>query len=64
VNKVAEAEKTLLTFMREEKSEVRDAILNSKELTSQTEDALKAALEAFRTRTQQAAAGAKAAVAV
>ena len=64
VNKVAEAEKTLLTFMREEKSEVRDAILNSKELTIQTEDALKAALEAFRTRTQQAAAGAKAAVAV
>ena len=64
VNKVAEAEKTLLTFMREEKSEVRDAIINTKELSSQTEDALKAALEAFRTRTQQSAAAAKAAVAV
>jgi len=64
VNKVAEAEKVLLTFMREEKSEVRDAIVNSKELSAQTEEALKAALEAFRTRTQQTAAADRAAVGV
>ena len=63
VNKVAEAEKVLITFMKDEKSEVRDAIINSKELAKDTEEALKAALEAFRTRTQQAAKD-KAAVAV
>lgn len=50
VNKVAAAEKEMLRFMKEEKSEVRNAIVNSKELANDTEEKLKAALEEFATR--------------
>jgi F-type H+-transporting ATPase subunit alpha len=49
-NQVAAAEKELLEFMRDEKNEVRDAIVKTKELSADTEAALKAALEEFRTR--------------
>jgi len=44
---VAEAEQVLLQFLREEKSEVRNAIIDSKELSADTETALKAALAEF-----------------
>lgn len=47
VNQVAQAEKELLQFMREQKSEIRDAILNSKALDDATEAGLKAALQEF-----------------
>ena len=50
VNDVAEAEQVLLQFMREEKSEVRNAIIDSKELSAETEEALKDALEEFKNR--------------
>ena len=50
VSDVAEAEKVLLQFMREEKSEVRNAIIDSKELSGETEEALKSALEEFKQR--------------
>ena len=54
--KVAGAEKELLTFMREQKSEVRDKIIETGELATDTENALKAALEEFK---KQYAAGKK-----
>jgi F-type H+-transporting ATPase subunit alpha len=50
VNRVAEAERELLRFMREEKSEVRNAIIQSKNIADDTEKALRAALEEFRKR--------------
>jgi F-type H+-transporting ATPase subunit alpha len=50
VNKVAEAEKLLMRFMAEEKSEVRNAIIETKDLSSSTEEGLKAALEEFKLR--------------
>jgi F-type H+-transporting ATPase subunit alpha len=50
VNRVAEAERELLRFMREEKSEVRNAIIESKNISDDTEKALRAALEEFRKR--------------
>jgi len=49
-NDVARAEQELLLFIREEKSEIRDALLQTKELTTDTENLLKAALEEFKTR--------------
>jgi F-type H+-transporting ATPase subunit alpha len=56
VAEVAAAEQELLQFMREQKSEVRDRIINTKELAEDTEKMLKAALEEFKT---QRAAGKK-----
>jgi len=53
VNKVAEAERELLRFMREEKSEVRNAIISSKNISGDTEKLLRAALDEFRTRFAQ-----------
>jgi F-type H+-transporting ATPase subunit alpha len=50
VNRVAEAERELLRFMREEKSEVRNAIIESKNISDDTEKALRAALDEFRKR--------------
>lgn len=50
VNRVAEAEKELLRFMREEKSEVRNAIIESKNISDDTEKGLRSALEEFRRR--------------
>ena len=50
VNRVAEAEKELLRFMREEKSEVRNAIIESKNISDDTEKLLRAALDEFRKR--------------
>jgi F-type H+-transporting ATPase subunit alpha len=47
---VARAEQELHQFIREEKNEVRAAIAKAKELSSETEAALKAALEEFRAR--------------
>ncbi len=47
VPQVARAEKEMLQFIREEKSEIRDAIVNTGELSDETETALKAALEEF-----------------
>jgi F-type H+-transporting ATPase subunit alpha len=49
-NRVAVAEKELLQFMREEKSEVRNALVQTKELSADTETALKSALDEFRKR--------------
>ena len=54
--KVAGAEKELLTFMREQKSEVRNKLIETGELAPDTENALKAALEEFK---KQYAAGKK-----
>ena len=53
VNRVAEAERELLRFMREEKSEVRNAIISSKNISGDTEKLLRAALDEFRTRFAQ-----------
>ena len=50
VTQVDEAEKQLIQFMTDEKSEVRNAIIESKAVDGDTEDALKAALEEFQTR--------------
>jgi F-type H+-transporting ATPase subunit alpha len=50
VPQVARAEQELLRFIKEEKSEIRDAILNTKELSADTENKLKAALEEFKKR--------------
>ncbi len=50
VPEVARAEKELLQFMREEKSEVRDAIINTGELSEETENTLKAALSEYADR--------------
>src|SRR5687767_11650690 len=50
VPQVARAEKELLQFIREEKAEIRTAITNSKELSADTEEKLKAALEEFKRR--------------
>ena len=47
VNQVAQAEQQMLQFMREEKSEVRDAISKTGELSDATETLLKAALTEF-----------------
>ncbi|MFG0333321.1 MAG: F0F1 ATP synthase subunit alpha [Maioricimonas sp. JB049] len=57
VNQVARAEKELLQFMADEKNEVRDAIINSKQLDAETEEALKAALSEFRDRFKAGEAG-------
>jgi F-type H+-transporting ATPase subunit alpha len=53
VPQVARAEKELLQFIREERSEIRTAITNSKELSADTEEKLKAALEEFKKRFKQ-----------
>ncbi len=53
---VANAERELLTFMREQKSEVRNKLIETGELATDTENALKAALEEFK---KQYAAGKK-----
>jgi F-type H+-transporting ATPase subunit alpha len=50
VNEVALAERELLQFMTDEKSEVRNAIVESRELSEQTEQKLRAALEEFKAR--------------
>ena len=50
VNGVAAAEKELQQFMREEKSEVRNAIIETGALGEETEAALIAALDEFRKR--------------
>ncbi|MBI1347884.1 F0F1 ATP synthase subunit alpha [bacterium] len=50
VSRVQEAEKLLLQFMREEKSEVRNALIQSGQLDSETEQALVAALNEFEKR--------------
>jgi F-type H+-transporting ATPase subunit alpha len=47
---VARAEQEMLQFIREEKGEIREALLKSKELSADTEARLKAALEEFRSR--------------
>ncbi len=46
--KVAGAEKELLTFMREQKSEVRNKLIETAELSADVENGLKAALEEFK----------------
>jgi F-type H+-transporting ATPase subunit alpha len=56
VKEVARAEKELHAFMREEKSEVRNALLDKKELTSEIEEGLKAALSEFQQRFRPAGA--------
>jgi F-type H+-transporting ATPase subunit alpha len=40
----------MLQFIREEKGEIREALLKTKELSADTEARLKAALEEFRSR--------------
>lgn len=50
VPRVQEAEKHMIQFMRDEKSEVRDAIIKGGALDEKTEAGLKAALEEWRTR--------------
>jgi F-type H+-transporting ATPase subunit alpha len=48
VPRVQDAEINLLEFMREQKSEVRDALINTGVLDDKTEAALKSALEEWR----------------
>ena len=48
VPQVQEAESNMLQFMRETKSEIRDALVNTGVLDEKTENALKAALEEWR----------------
>jgi F-type H+-transporting ATPase subunit alpha len=48
VNQVARAEKELLAFMREQKSEVRDKLIEAKDLPDALEKQLRAALEEFK----------------
>ena len=50
VNKVAEVEKQMLEFIRTEKSEVRDALLESNELTDEVVSQLESALNEFVAR--------------
>lgn len=52
VLQVAAAEKDLLQFIREQKSEIRDKIVTTGQLDDATEQSLKAALEEFKTRWQ------------
>ena len=56
VPRVQEAERHMIQFMRDEKSEVRDAIINGGALDDKTEAALKAALEEWRIRWETTAA--------
>jgi F-type H+-transporting ATPase subunit alpha len=49
---VAETEKQLLTFMQDEKSEVRNALIRELALTDEIESQLKAALAEFQQRIQ------------
>ncbi|MBT6486060.1 MAG: F0F1 ATP synthase subunit alpha, partial [Planctomycetaceae bacterium] len=53
VNKVAETEAELLAFMRDEKSEVRDKLIEAGNLTDETEPALIAALDEFVARLEK-----------
>jgi len=48
VNQVARAEKELMAFMREQKAEVRDKLIETKELSGPLEQQLRAALEEFK----------------
>jgi F-type H+-transporting ATPase subunit alpha len=50
VHDVAAAEQELLLFMREQKSEVRNKIIESRELAEQTEQLLRTALQEFKTQ--------------
>ncbi len=52
VPRVQEAEQSMIRFMREEKSEVRDALIKGGVLDDTTEGMLKKALEAWRDRWQ------------
>ena len=53
VERVAEVEKQLLAFMREEKAEVRDKLIETNELTDEVNEMLTAALEEFKERVEQ-----------
>ena len=64
VSQVARAEQELLRFIKEEKSEIRNTILSSKELSADTEAKLKAALEEFKKRFKLDEVGGAAKVAV
>jgi F-type H+/Na+-transporting ATPase subunit alpha len=48
VNLVATAEKELMAFMRDHKSDVRDKLIETKELSPAIEQQLRAALEEFK----------------
>ncbi|MEX0702241.1 MAG: F0F1 ATP synthase subunit alpha [Planctomycetales bacterium] len=50
VERIAQAQRDLIQFMREEKSEVRNAIAQSNALDDAAEQALRAALDEFRRR--------------
>ena len=50
VAKVQETEAQLLEFMKTEHADTRDKLISAAELTGEIEDALKSALDAFRTR--------------
>ncbi len=62
VNKVAEAETELLDFMKQEKAEVRDKLIEEAALTSEIDDMLKSALGEFKERYASKAEPAAAAV--
>ncbi len=53
VNRVQEAKGILLQFLKDEKSEIRNAIINSNQLDEATEAGLKKALEEFGVRWQE-----------
>jgi F-type H+-transporting ATPase subunit alpha len=53
VNRVQEAKGVLLAFLRDEKSEIRNAIIQSSQLDEATETKLKTALDEFVVRWQE-----------
>jgi F-type H+-transporting ATPase subunit alpha len=53
VNQVARAEQELLQFIREEKGELREVLVRTKELTAETEEQLTAVLTEFAERWQR-----------
>jgi F0F1-type ATP synthase alpha subunit len=50
VSDVAKTEREMLTFMREQKSEVRDALIEKAELDDEMVEQLRAALDEFKTQ--------------
>jgi F-type H+-transporting ATPase subunit alpha len=61
VDQVSQAEQELLTFMKDQKPEIRDKIIATKALENDTEEALKAALVEFKAQFEAARRTAEAA---
>jgi F-type H+-transporting ATPase subunit alpha len=60
-NQVSAWEAQFLTFMREQRPAVRNTLIKERKLTKETEDALRAAIDAFQPQYQAPGAAAPAA---